>query len=135
MEYKPYKRGLVNDTLVAYTFAGEELWRVELDADANVGPLLALDSGDLVYVDHRDRNPTIAQRDRTGGIVWEQTLKSAGEYAHVNEIDMLKNGRLAIVGWTGPPGMFVAQDTDALLLVSAPLGGELLVPAVRSAIH
>jgi hypothetical protein len=107
-----------NDAIIAYSPAGQELWRRNLARDHNVRQMQLLESGDLIYAYQASENPTVDRLSPSGGLVWSQTLRSAGPFTFLGNIELLADGRLAFLGSTGPWNGFVSEDTNAMLVVT-----------------
>ena len=129
------RRGLANDALVAYSLGGKELWRHEIASNSNIGPMRALDSGELLYSFRQDKDPTIIRRNRAGEIVWRQIVRSTGQYTFVSAIESLQDGRLAVMGSTGPWNGYVSMDRNAMLLVMDTSGDDPKMPEIVSTIN
>lgn len=134
-EYRSFRRGLINDAIVAYSLDGRELWRHEIESNVSVGQMQPLHSGKLLYSSRLDKNLTINRRSRNGNLEWRQDLRSAGQYTFISAIQTLKDGRLAVLGSTGPWNGFVSTDTDAMLLVMDASGDEIRMPEVVSSVN
>lgn len=107
-----------SDVIVAFSAAGQERWRRDLEPGVTVERMRLLDSGDLIYADRRAKHPAVSRLDPSGRLLWSRTMSSAGEYVFLADIDALDDGRLAFLGSTGPWNGFTSTDTSALLLVT-----------------
>lgn len=122
------------DALVAYTRAGQELWRRELEPRASVEQMRLLDSGELVYSIREEANesPIVNRVSASGDVLWSQALRSTGPYTFLTRIEPLANGRLAFLGTTGAWNGFTSTDTDAMLFVTSGSGSGLEAPEIVS---
>ena len=107
-----------NDAIIAYSPAGQELWRHNLARDQNVRQMQLLESGDLIYTYQASENPTVDRLSPSGDLVWSQTLRSAGPFTFLRSIELLADGRLAFLGSTGPWNGTGSLDTNAILVVA-----------------
>ena len=107
-----------NDAIVAYSVDGSESWRRALERSVYVEHMKLLDSGDLLYAYHEEENVAVSRVSSSGNQVWKRTLRSAGQYTFLSAIEVLRDGRLALVGATGPWNGFTSMDTDAMVIVT-----------------
>ena len=121
-----------NDAIVAYSAAGQELWRHDLERGMHVEQMHLLGSGELIYSYHEIANTIVSRLSPSGGLLWRQTLRSAGQYTFLTAIESLKSGRLAFLGSTGPWHGFVSTDTNAMLLVTDASASDLNAPEILS---
>jgi len=105
------------DVLIAYSMGGTELWRHDLERGVRVEQMRALQSGELVYSYPRDMDAIVNRISTSGGLLWMRLLRSTGPYTYLLGIAPLRNGRLALFGFTGPSNAFGSMDTDAMLVV------------------
>jgi len=107
-----------NDAIVAYSVDGSESWRRALERSVYVEHMKLLDSGDLLYAYHEEENVAVSRVSSSGNQVWKRTLRSAGQYTFLSAIEVLRDGRLALVGATGPWNGFTSMDTNAMVIVT-----------------
>ena len=108
----------------AYSMAGQELWRHALEPGVSV-QLRALETGELVYSYQRDMDAIVNRLSASGDLLWTRRLRSTGPYTYLAGIVPLRNGRLALFGWTGPFGTFNSTDTNAMLVVTDVADGDV----------
>ena len=107
-----------NDAIVAYSVDGRELWRRALELSVHVEHMKLLDSGELLYAYHEGKNVAVIRINSSGNQVWKRTLRSAGQYTFLSAIEVLRDGRLALLGATGPWNGFTSMDTNAMVIVT-----------------
>lgn len=114
------------DVLIAYSMAGQELWRHDLPPGVqHVGRIQALESGELVYSYGRDMDAVVNRLSAPGDLLWVRRLRSTGPYTFLAGIKPLRDGRLALFGSTGPLGEYVSTDTNAMLVVTDVADGDV----------
>jgi hypothetical protein len=114
-----------DDVIVAYSLAGQELWRRDLQRHQSVWQMVLLESGDLIYSYATSEDPIVNRVSPSGDLIWSQTLHSAGQFTFLGGIELLRDGRLAFLGSTGPRNGFVSEDTNAMLVVTGTSEGDL----------
>jgi hypothetical protein len=118
-------RWMKDDVIVAYSLAGQELWRRDLQRHQSVWQMVLLESGDLIYSYATSEDPIVNRVSPSGDLIWSQTLHSAGQFTFLGGIELLRDGRLAFLGSTGPRNGFVSEDTNAMLVVTGTSEGDL----------
>jgi hypothetical protein len=114
-----------SDAIVAYSAAGQELWRRALAPGVYVEHMEFLASGDLLYAHREAQNVVVNLVDSSGRQVGTRTLRSTGPYTFLNTAEILRDGRLALAGSTGPWNGFTSTDTNAMLIVMSGSAGDL----------